>query len=484
MHTKFYLKNNHMSINREIFLPNRQISSYKIIKMIGRGAYGDVYLVTDSRNLKNYAMKTESIDAAKQTLSHEVDLLFDAKIAYFPAIRGYGEEPDCRYYVMDVLGPALSKVIRQIRKNKANKVAQIQNNDNNNLRLSTKDKFSSNLLTSTPGYLNVSLKSEENLGSVNATSTPDISNAESNSSILISSDLSLEPKPTSNLNSLIDLKTFYAIAEETLKILEYLHTQLGIVHRDIKPSNFLLRPRSNAPLCLVDFGLAKRYIDKATNLPIPPSTKKRFTGTLRYASPNAHMGLDLAPRDDLYSWFYMMLEIRRNGKLPWGKVNDRLESLEMKQKIYVHDNCDELPERFASIYRTISGLTYDSMPDYARLFSMLESAKKTDNIDTKLRSKKKKKSRLNTNLDLNLDNLDDDDDEENVWDKLMRVIPEAMEIVPEETEQLKTEFIANESERWKRNGSVYGIESPLISAEDQYSDSDAEKKTSCPCIIF
>lgn len=67
--------------------------------MIGRGSYGDVYLVTDSRNMKNYAMKTESINAEKQTLNLEVDLLFGTNVAYFPVIRGFGEESDSRYYV-------------------------------------------------------------------------------------------------------------------------------------------------------------------------------------------------------------------------------------------------------------------------------------------------------------------------------------------------------------------------------------------------
>ena len=71
-----------MSINREIFPSNRRISSYKIVKMIGRGSYDDVYLVTDSRNMKNYAVKTESINAEKQALNFEVDLLFGTNVAY------------------------------------------------------------------------------------------------------------------------------------------------------------------------------------------------------------------------------------------------------------------------------------------------------------------------------------------------------------------------------------------------------------------
>lgn len=41
-----------------------------------------------------------------------------------------------------------------------------------------------------------------------------------------------------------------------------------------------------------------------------------WRGTTRYGSLKAHRRLDLGRRDDLESWFYMLVEFTR-GSLPW-----------------------------------------------------------------------------------------------------------------------------------------------------------------------
>jgi hypothetical protein len=204
---------------------------------------------------------------------------------------------------------------------------------------------------------------------------------------------------TKRLNRVVGL----AVAEETLKIIQTLH-ELGIVHRDIKPSNFLLRPRSNSPLCLIDFGLAKRRYACSKS---SPNGQRRFTGTMKYASPNAHKGMELGPRDDLYSWFYSMIELMGNN-LPWEGVNDQDECLAQKTSISLAELCANVPEKFHAIYGCILGCPYEELPNYKRIFDLLNDARIDDQIES----------------------------DGGEWQALLKVFPEAVEIVPQETEQL------------------------------------------------
>lgn len=59
---------------------------------------------------------------------------------------------------------------------------------------------------------------------------------------------------------------------------------------------------------LIDFGLARRYLDHSGVL-IPARTDGAFRGSTSYASMHAHQQLDLSRRDDLWSWFYMVVEL-------------------------------------------------------------------------------------------------------------------------------------------------------------------------------
>ena len=116
---------------------------------------------------------------------------------------------------------------------------------------------------------------------------------------------------------------------------EYVHSK-HFIHRDIKPDNFVIGINQNInKIYLIDFGLAKRY--KTTlGQHIPFKEDKKLTGTVRYASINTQLGIEMSRRDDLESLGYILLYLLK-GKLPWFGLDceNKFKKYEMvlKEKI-------------------------------------------------------------------------------------------------------------------------------------------------------
>lgn len=168
------------------------------------------------------------------------------------------------------------------------------------------------------------------------------------------------------------LKTVLMIADQMLYRIEYLHSK-SFIHRDVKPDNFLIgHGKKSNIVYIIDFGLAKKYRDPKSQQHIPYRENKSLTGTARYASINAHLGVEQSRRDDLEAIGYVLMYFNR-GQLPWQgfQANTKEEKyhkiMESKRSTSVESLCKGYPAVFASYLNYCRALRFEDRPDYAYL---------------------------------------------------------------------------------------------------------------------
>ena len=191
----------------------------------------------------------------------------------------------------------------------------------------------------------------------------------------------------------------FEILIKCLLCIKNIHNK-GYIHRDIKPGNFCIDiddetkiytsyneglPVNELKIYLVDFGLSKKHLSDE-GYPFQERPETDFRGTFNYASLNAHRRKDLGRVDDLWSFFFMALDLL-NFNLPWKKccqtesdVKDLKEKFFENPDNYLFCNLKFEHTELINIFHYLNELKYESFPDYDYILNELISLKNKENI--------------------------------------------------------------------------------------------------------
>lgn len=111
---------------------------------------------------------------------------------------------------------------------------------------------------------------------------------------------------------------------------------------------------------------------------MPKRKKADFRGTVSFASLNAHNNIDLARRDDLWSFYFTMLDFL-NEKLEWREQRDysinQVKDIKTKclknpkKKLWIGPtaNVSEVEQ----VFNQIDKLQYQDRPNYGEIETLL-----------------------------------------------------------------------------------------------------------------
>lgn len=184
------------------------------------------------------------------------------------------------------------------------------------------------------------------------------------------------------------LFTTVVVGVQALDSLKEVHLA-GYIHRDVKPSNYAIGETGTSKeklIYILDFGLARAFrrvtSDGRVVLRNPRKTVQ-FRGTTRYCSINAHSREEQGRQDDLWSLFYMLVEMLI-GNLPWKNMTDH-GATEREKVSREYELLEQCPKEFQYYTLHLKQLSYATTPDYNLLRNLFLQTFKKNNFTLEMK---------------------------------------------------------------------------------------------------
>nr|XP_051683751.1 casein kinase I [Oryctolagus cuniculus] len=289
---------------------------YKLLRKIGSGGFGDIFLAVSVTDGKQWAVKLESQHAASPTLreEHRLYKILQGGVG-IPRIQWYGQERDYNVLVMDLLGPSLEDLFNLCSRRFTLKTV-----------LMLADQMITRLeYVHTKNFIHGDIKPHNFLMGTEGSCRKCLESPARRRKRGRAASASRDPS--------------FAVQDQVF---------------------------------LIDFGLAKAYRDSRTKKHIACSEARVFIGTAQYASINAHLRMEQSRRDDMESLGYVLMYFNR-GSLPWQRVRaatvkqafEKIRDKKMSTPVEVL--CKGFPEEFATYLKYCRGLKFEEAPDYTYL---------------------------------------------------------------------------------------------------------------------
>ncbi|CAJ0918476.1 unnamed protein product, partial [Mesorhabditis belari] len=165
--------------------------------------------------------------------------------------------------------------------------------------------------------------------------------------------------------NVFSLSTGLGVGMQCLEAVEDLHKH-AFIHRDLKPANYACGlDKQMHTVYILDFGIARKYTNDKGELKTPRA-KVRFKGTVRFASLACHRCIEMSVKDDVESWFYLLLDLIVKEGLPWKNIQDRNDVQKLKE---------EFREK-RDLYGTLK-----CKNDYQDILTYIDRLEYTDHVD-------------------------------------------------------------------------------------------------------